>query len=53
MREGEDGCDCGDFVLENVELVGGEFEGLIGEVLAEGKSEGGFVVGFEFFTEAD
>lgn len=35
------------------ELVSWELEGLVSEVLAKGKGEGGFVVGFELFAEAD
>ncbi len=53
VREREDGSDGGSFVLENFELVSGEFEGLVGEVLAEGEGEGGFVSGFELFAEAN
>lgn len=51
--EGEDGGDRGDFVLEQFELVSGELGGLFTEVFAEGEGEGGFVVGFELFAEAD
>jgi len=53
VREGEDGSDGGDFVLEKFELVGGELGGLFREVLAEGEGERGFVIGFELFAEAD
>ena len=53
MREREDRSDCGDFVLELFELVSWELEGLVGEVLAEGEGEGGFVNGFELFAETD
>lgn len=39
--------------MELFELVSGELEGLVSEVLAEGKGEGGLVVGFELFAEAN
>lgn len=53
MREGEDGGDGGDFVLEEFELVSWELSELASEMLAEGEGERGFVSGFKLFAKAD